>query len=176
MTILRNLMPLVALLALGGCGGSSSSTGNTSAANTTTATPTIAVGTTGKAEGIDFTVTSVSTPKQIGAMGIGPKAEAGETFVVVSYTLKNTAAKAIPFTERPNIRLINGKGQTYAPDLPAGIMAAGMMEDPTGMSTDLNPNVLAKTKAAWKVDKAAFDKAAWKLTVTTDPQLTFALK
>jgi hypothetical protein len=107
---------------------------------------------------------------------VGPKAEASETFVVVSYTLKNTSGKALPFLERPGLSLVDGKGQTYAPDDIAGIMAAGMMNDPSGMSADLNPNVSAKTKAVWKLDKAAFDRATWRLNVATDPQLAFSLK
>ena len=137
----------------------------------------IAVGEPGKATGVDFTVTSISTTSQVGpAMVDGPKAEPGETFVVVGYTLKNTADKPLTFGDRPALSLVDGKGQTYAPDMPATMMAGGMMTDPTGMSSDLNPNISAKTKAAWKVDKAAFDKKTWKVVVGTDPALTFALK
>lgn len=138
--------------------------------------PVIAVGETGKAEGIDLTVTDVAQKSQLGPAGVGPKAEKGETFVVVSYTLKNTADKSLPLMERPMLTLIDATGRTYAADDASSLMAAGMMDDPSGMAADLNPNVSAKTKAAWKVDKAAFKTADWKLVVATDPALTFALK
>ena len=174
----RSIPSLTLLLALSACGGGSGSSAGGN--NVTASSPTsaaIAVGKPGMATGVDFTVTSVSTTSQVGpAMVGGPKAEAGETFVVVSYTLKDTADKPLPFAERPALSLVDGKGQTYAPDMPATMMAGGMMTDPTGMSSDLNPNVSAKTKAAWKVDKTAFDKATWRVVVGTDPALTFALK
>lgn len=156
------------------CDGGSTTTASNETTTETTAP--VALKQTGKAEGVDFTVTAVDTPRQIGPAGVGPKAEAGETFVVISYTIKNTGSKLLPFMDRPGLSLVDAKGQTYAPDDMATPMAGGMMDDPTGISSDLNPNVSAKTKAAWKVDKAAFDKGTWKLVVASDPQLTFALK
>ncbi len=145
-------------------------------ATTEAASPPVALGATGKATGVDFTVTEVTTPKQIGPDGAGPKAETGETFVVVTYTLKNTGSQNLGFLERPALSLVDPAGRTYSPDEIAGPLASATMEDPTGMSSDLNPNVSAKAKAAWKVDVKAFDKAAWRLVVATDPQLTFNLK
>jgi hypothetical protein len=155
------------------CGGTTTTTSDTK--KEAAAAP-IALKQAGKAEGVDVTVTAVDTPKQIGPAGVGPKAGAGETFVVVSYTIKNTGSEQLSFMDRPGLSLVDDKGQTYTPDDMATPMAGGMMEDPTGISSDLNPNVSAKTKAAWKVDKAAFDKGTWKLVVASDPQLTFALK
>jgi len=178
---MKNSMNLSVALALvtclAACGEGSSAGGNTN--DTTTAAPAaqpLPLGQAGVADGLDFTVTGVATPSQIGPAGVGPKAEAGETFVVVSYTIKNTADKPLPLMERPGLELVDSNGQTYAPDDLASPVAAGMMDDPTGMVADLNPNVSAKTKAAWKIDKAAFDKATWKLVLGSDPQLTFALK
>lgn len=157
------------------CGGGTTTASNETKTESAAAAP-IAFKQAGKAEGVDFTVIAVDTPKQIGPAGIGPKAEAGETFVVVSYMIKNTGSKQLSFMDRPGLSLVDAKGQSYAPDDMATPMAGGMMDDPTGTSSDLNPNVSAKTKAAWKVDKAAFDKGSWKLVVASDPQLTFALK
>ena len=166
----------IAMLAFGltACGERN---GTATASNeTAAASAPIALGTTGHAQGVDMTVTDVTTPKQIGMAGMGPKAEATETFVVVAYTIKNTAAKALPLTERPTFSLVDGGGHTYEPDPSGTMMAAGMMKDPSGMASDLNPNVSAKTMVAWKIDKKAFDKAAWKVVAATDPALTFALK
>ena len=160
---------------LSGCGGDGSQPAADQPTAQAEAAP-VALKQIGKAEGIDFTVTDVATPNQIGPAGLGPKAETGETFVVVSYTIKNTADEALALMERPGLSLIDGSGRSYAPDDLATPMAAGMMDDATGMAADLNPNVSAKTKAAWKVDKAAFDRGTWRLVVATDPTLTFALK
>lgn len=159
---------------LAACGGGTMTTNDTKT-ETTTATA-IAFKQAGRADGIAFTVTAVDTPKHIGPAGVGPKAEAGETFVVISYTIKNTGSKQLSFMERPGLSLVDGKGQTYAPDDTANLMAAAMMTDSSGMSADLNPNVSAKTKAAWKLDAAAFDRKVWRLVVGADPLLTFALK
>ena len=168
---------LVFAALLTACGGASDSSANgADAPSKTAAAPSIALGKTGKAEGVDFTVTAVATPNQVGPTGVGAKAEAGETFVVVSYTIKNTSGQALELMNRPAVTLVDPKGQTYAPDEMAAGMSAAMMDDVSGMASDLNPNVSAKTKTAWKVDKAAFDKATWRMTVATDPALTFALK
>ncbi len=139
-------------------------------------TPAIAVGEPGKAGAVQFTVTAVSTTGQIGPAPVGAKAEPGETFVVVSYTIKNVGSATLPFVDRPGVTLVDVKGQSYEPDMSSSMMAAGMMSDTSGMASDLNPNVSAKTKVAWKVDKAAFDKASWTAVTGTDPALTFALK
>lgn len=175
---LRLVLALACAAPLAACGDDATTTASADGAQAAPepAAPPLAYGKTGKATGVDFTVTSVTTPNQIGPSGIGPKVEAGETFVVVSYTLKNTGDATLPLMERPGLSLIDPKGNSYTPDELASPMAAGMMTDMSGMASDLNPNVSAKTKAAWKVDKAAFDPATWRLAVASDPQLTFALK
>lgn len=170
------IIVLSALLSACDSGSSSSDSSTNAAAPSAPAAVSLPVDQTGKADGLDFTVTDVATPNQVGPAGVGLKAETGETFVVVSYTIKNTSGKALPLMERPGLSLIDANGQSYAPDDMAGVMSATTMSDPSGMAADLNPNVSAKSKAAWKIDKAAFDKAAWKLVVNSDPQLTFALK
>ena len=172
---MKNTIALIAAaLSLSACGGSGqTSAGNGAAASETAA---VALGSTGKATGVDITVTDVASPRQIGPAGVGPKAETGETFVVVSYTIKNTAGKPLPLMERPGLTLVDPAGQSYSEDAMASPMAAGLMADASGMAADLNPNVSAKTKAAWKVDAAAFDRRTWRLVADTDPQLAFALK
>lgn len=170
-------LALAILLLVAGCGGTdqSASISNDQPAAASTVAP-IALNKTGKAAGVDFTISKVEMPKQLGPAGVGATAGEGETFIVVSYTLKNTASAPLPFLERPAVRLVDGTGQTYAPDDIASGMSAISMDDPSGLASDLNPNVSAKVKAAWKVDKSAFDKATWKVVVASDPQLTFALK
>jgi hypothetical protein len=131
---------------------------------------------TGKAEGVEFTVTKVDTRSQLGIAAAGMIAEPSETFVVVRYTLKNTGKSPLGFTDRPSISLMDGKGQAYQIDMPAATMATDGLAEMTGMSSDLNPNVSAKSVGAWKVEKTAFDKATWKVQVGGDPEMTFALK
>jgi hypothetical protein len=163
-------MLLVAAL-LAGCDGGTS-TNSVVAADA----PAIALNKVGKASGLEFTVTAAKTTAQIGPAGAGPKAEGGETFVVVDYTLKNTADKPLTYAERPAINLVDGKGQTYAADVVASATAGAIAKDPSGMVSDLNPRVSVRTKAAWKIEKAAFDRKTWKVVVASDPQLTFSLK
>lgn len=136
----------------------------------------IGIGKPGQAGGVAFTVTDVTTPKQIGYVDVGPKAEAGETFVVIAYTLKNISSRPLAPSGRPSLTLIDPNGQSYAPDETASGLAALHMEGTGGFSSDLNPNVSAKNGAAWKLDASAFDLGTWRLAVATDPQLTFALK
>lgn len=169
-----NLIVAAFAVLLSACGETSSN--STDAAPAAAASPRISIGDTGKAAGIEFTVTAVATPSQIGPAGLGPKAEAGETFVVISYTLKNTSEDTLSLMERPGLSLLDANGKAFASDDMASPMAAGMMDDASGMAADLNPNVSAKTKTAWKVDKAAFDRGTWTLAVATDPALTFLLK
>jgi hypothetical protein len=162
---------------LSACGASDPSPGNNTAnAVTQNVAEPVAIGAAGKREGLEFTVTKVETTSLIGPAGIGTTASDGETFVVASYTIKNTADKPLSFLERPRPTLVDGNGQSYSPDEMATGMTAATMTHPSGMASDLNPNVSAKGKMAWKVDKEAFDKGKWQLVLAGDPPLTFALK
>ena len=142
----------------------------------TAETPPVALGQTASSDGVEIAITDVDQTKQLGPSGVGLTAEPSETFVVVSYTLKNTSDKALPFLERPGLALVDETGRTYAPDDIAAAMSAISMDDPTGLSSDLNPNVSAKTKAAWKLDEASFDRATWRLVVSSRPTITLALQ
>ena len=142
----------------------------------TAETPPVALGQTASSDGVEITITDVDQTKQLGPSGVGLTAEASETFVVVSYTLKNNSDEALPFLERPGLALIDGTGRTYAPDDMAAAMSAISMDDPSGISSDLNPNVSAKTKAAWKLDEASFNPATWRLVVSSSPTITLALQ
>ena len=167
---------VAALACLAACGSTPPTQKEASGSSATADTPLIARGEAGRATAIEVTITDVTARLQLGAAPATLKAEAGETYVIVSYTLKNTGTAPLPLMERPSLSLVDGKGQTYSPDQMASMMAAVALDDPSGMAADLNPNVSAKNKAAWKVDKAAFDKATWRLVLASDPQLTFSLK
>jgi len=159
-------------LALSACGETSQSGGNAQSGGESNSAATFAIGKTGTAKGVEYVLTKVEQRTQIGPAGIGPKAEPNETFVVAHYTIKNTSSSPLPALERPGVGLVDGSGQTFALD----DLASGMASDMTGLYEDLNPGVSAKTAAAWKVDKKAFDQATWKFVVQSDPTLTFALK
>ncbi|MDO7833678.1 hypothetical protein Q4610_01340 [Sphingobium sp. HBC34] len=135
----------------------------------------IALGETGKAAGVEITIDTIKTMGQIGPAGIGPKAEPTETFVVVKYRLKNTADKALGIAERPALSLADASGQSYAVDDMVGAMAMDST-DAASFSVDLNPGVATKAVSVWKIAKAGFDKATWKVTANTDPAMTFALQ
>lgn len=162
--------------ALSACGGGFQPSDNTTAAPDEASAPPIAIGTPGLAKGANFTVTAVTTPKQVGPQGVGGKAATGETYVVVDYTIKNTGGSTLAFLEWPKFSLVGPEGQTIAADDMASAMSASTMDDPSGMASDLNPGVSAKARAAWKIDAAGFDKKTWKLELASDPQLTFAMQ
>lgn len=167
---------LAATLLLSACDGGGSSATNTGAMPAAPATSApVALKNAGTAEGLEVTVSKVTTPKQLGPQGVGGKAEAGETYVVVDYDIKNTGKATLPFMEWPKFSLIDANGRTLPADDMMGAMSAATMADSSGMMTDLNPGVSAKARAAWKLG-AGFDKANWKLVLASDPQLTFALR
>ena len=170
---MRTTISAIAVLLLSACGSPS---------NTATTAPDAPakiykMGEMASAKGLDFTVTKAEQRGFLGAAGQGFKAEAGETFVVVNYTLKNTSGEALPLFDRPEVSLKDAGGHSYAKD-DAGSMMAGtmMMKDPSGMSSDLNPGVSAKTAAAWKISKAAYDSGPWTVVIDASPALTFKLK
>lgn len=166
---------IAALLLLSACGEAptSQTTGGEAVAQPE-AKP-IAIGETGKAESVEITIDSVKTMSQVGPAGIGPKAEATETFVVIKYRLKNTGGKALGIAERPVLSLIDATGQSFAADDMVGAMAMDSA-DAASFSLDLNPGVSTKAVLVWKIAKAGFDKATWKVIANTDPALTFALQ
>ena len=169
---MRTIISATALLLLSACGSPS----DTSTTAPAAPAKTYKLGETASAKGLDFTVTKVEQRGFLGAAGQGFKAEAGETFVVVYYSLKNTSGEALTLGERPDISLTDAAGHNYIKDDSGSMMAGGMMNDPSGMASDLNPGVAAKTAAAWKVFKAAYGTGQWNLVVDTSPTLTFKLK
>ncbi len=168
---MRTIISATALLLLSACGSSSDTTTPAAAA-----TKIYKLGETASAKGLDFTVTKVDQRSLLGAGGEGFKAEPGETFVVVYYTLKNTAGEALTLMDRPSISLTDATGHSFIKDDAGSMMEGGMMKDPSGMASDLNPGVAAKTAAAWKVSKAAYESGQWNIVVDTNPTLTFKLK
>ncbi|WP_411341324.1 DUF4352 domain-containing protein [Sphingopyxis sp. J-6] len=138
--------------------------------------PLVALGQTGSKDGVELTITDVATPTQVGSTGHGEKAELGETFVVVRYTMKNVGSKPLTFMDRPGLTLLDAGGNGYAVDNAASITATFMTEGLSGEASDLNPNVSAKAIEVWKVDKAAFDRATWKVRLDTPSKPLFALQ
>ncbi len=169
---MRLLISAFAVLLLSACGSPS----NTSATVAgTDAAPSLAVGKTGQASGVEITVTSVKQTNQVTAPSLVPLAGTDETYVLVKYTIKNTGKTPMELLNRPAIDLLDAKGQVYAKDEMA-TGATGAMQNAQGMVNDINPGVSAKTLAVWKVAKQGFDMGTWKIVVQTDPALEFKLK
>lgn len=165
--IIRILMPSVlagASLLVSGCGPTGGSSSNMSA-SIVDAVP-IAFGKSGEVSDVTFTVKSVEQRARIGAAGYGSKVEAGETFVVVRYAIKNVGKEPLSGFNKPGLEMVDGAGQAYAEDTQAGIMASALNDDLLQSSGDLNPGVSAKGTAVWKVAKSSFDKKAWRVKVT----------
>lgn len=165
---------LAALLLLSACGEAPTSQATGGEAVAQPEAKPIAIGETGKADGVEITIDNVKTTNQVGPAGVGPKAEPTETFVVVKYRLKNTADKPLGIAERPTLSLTDADGQGFASDDMIGAMAMDSA-DATSFTVDLNPGVSTKVVSVWKIAKTGFDKASWRLVVNTDPVLTFAL-
>lgn len=166
---------LAIAVVLSGC-DAPSGTGNETTTTSTAASAPVALGKVGKANGIELTVTKIEQRSQIGASVAALKAAPSEIYVVARYTIKNVGSEPLAFTARPELSLVDAKGQDYSVDLPAAAMAGNSLEELTDGVADLNPNTSAKGVAVWKVEKAAFDKGTWKLGLSSDPQITFALK
>ena len=136
----------------------------------------VRLGQPGRAGSVQLTVTDITTPTRL-TSGTGLTTEPGETFVVVSFKLKNVGDAPLLDNDRPAITLRDAQGRAYEPDGSATrSVAIWGMADPSGYSADLNPNVSAKTKLAWKLDKAAFDLGTWHLSVASAPRVAFALR
>lgn len=171
---MSKLYLLAALLMVSACGEPTQTNGG-QATTQADVTP-IALGETGNANGVDITITSAKAVSQLGPAGGGPKAEAGEVFVVVRYTLKNTSSKPLGMMEKPGLTLVDGEGNSYTSDDTLGAMDLATSSDAANVSLEINPGTSTKWAGGWKVAKAGFDKATWKVVANTDPALTFALK
>lgn len=167
----KALAALTIPLLLAGCGESANTDGN-SVVQKAEAAP-LSLGSTGKANGLDFTLTKVEQLAQIGREG-GPTAGPTEVYVVARFNFKNTSTKTLGMFDQPAVTLVDGQGQTYAKDDVASITVALMGEGNAG-TDDLNPGVSGQSAIAWKVDKKAFDRSKWRIVVATDPVITFAL-
>ncbi len=170
---IKQWMSLAIAAALAACGSSSSIEGTEENTAATEKAPLqrVALGKPGKAAGLELTVKSVSLTNQIGTKGFGPAAGAGETFVVVRYNIKNVGTKPIEGSDLPVVELLDSKDTVFAEDTDAAILAAAL-DNSLQTSNTANPNVTVKLVAVWKVDKAAFDKATWRLKVSFDRTLS----
>ena len=144
-----------------------------------------------EAEGFEVTVNAVEQRSQIGIEGLGPAAGAGETFIVVRYSLKNLGKKPVSSWDFPTVDLMDSSSQVYAGDSEASALESALSEDITG-SSDLNPNITAKLVSVWKIHKASFDESTWRMKISfgsaiadaitwpldsnSPPPLIFALK
>ena len=156
---------------LAGCGENPAG-GGTSVQRTERDLPTVAFGQPAKGSNLQIKIGSVEERSKVGVYGMGPKLSPGETFVVIRYTLKNISAKPIERANQPDVELIDAKGQDYARDTESEVMEAIKNGDNSGT---LNPNITSKQTAVWRVDKASFSKATWRLKVPLDATLDAAL-
>lgn len=189
-------LPLLALSLTACGGGDNADDSNTTSDVVETDSAPIPLGKPGAGPGVTVTISSVKEQNHIGSEGYGPKAAAGETFVVVRYAIENTGIKPLSSVDRPSITLVDGAGQSYAEDDQAGVLEAALNNDIQDSTSDLNPKVTGKATAVWKLNKASFDRATWRLKASFDglsaslgklakwplddktatPPLTFALK
>ena len=172
---MKKLLFAAALALLSGCDQpSNQSTGGQ--ATTEAASKPLAVGDTGKAEGMEITLTSAEATRKIGPAQGGIRAEPGETFVVANYTLKNVSDKPLGLFDRPTFTLIDDKGNSYVVDEGVGAIAGLVTAGNSMPSIDLNPGTSTKLSAAWKIAQKGFDPKTWKIEVSTDPKLTFSIE
>jgi hypothetical protein len=162
---MRITLAALALLALSGCGSDMPVIEASEASTSESSLPVIALGESGHGKNVEVTVNSVEQRSEVGVYGMGPKLNAGETFVVVRYTLKNTGKEPLDTINQPNVELIDGDDQSYAKDREGEMVEAIKNQDNTGA---LNPKVSSKQTAVWRLDKASFDRATWRLKVPLD--------
>ena len=166
MRTIKLALSVLALLPLSACGTSET---------TASAAPALAIGQTGKANGIEIAVTSVKSTNQVAEPPAVALAGPDETYVVVKYTIKNTGSTPLELMSRPTVDLLDANGQVFAKDdIATGVI--GAMLDAQGMVNDINPGLTVKTAAVWKVAKQGFDPSTWKVVVRTDPALEFKVK
>ena len=166
MRTIKLALSVLALLPLSACG---------TPATTAPAAPALAIGETGKANGIEIALTSVKSTNQVAEPPAVALAGPDETYVVVKYTIKNTGSMPLEVMNRPAIDLLDANGQVFAKDdIATGV--TGAVLDAQGMVNDTNPGLTVKTAAVWKVAKQGFDPSTWKVVVRTDPALEFKLK
>lgn len=139
-------------------------------------TPAIALGQTGGKDGVELTLTDVNTASLIGSVDHGSEAGPAEIFVIVNYTMKNVGPTPLQYLDRPDLTLLDAAGNNYASDDSALFDARNRREKPITEWSDLNTSVSAKNLQVWKVEKATFDRATWKVRLDTPSQALFALK
>ncbi|WP_374414899.1 hypothetical protein [Novosphingobium colocasiae] len=163
---MRTFIAAAALLALAGCGGSEEAA--------SPSTPTMAAQ-TATAEGVEVTLTSVEESNNVLDPGIFPEAGPDATYIIARYSLKNTSTKPLGFIDRPELDLVDAKGQALAKDI-ATSAAVSSNIDASGAASDTNPGMTTELGAVWKVAKKDYDPSTWKIVVRTKPEHQFNLK
>lgn len=169
----RAVLAFALPLSLAACGDSSPpSHEEVPAAPTERDLPVVPLGKSAQSQNFEIKIDSVEDRSKVGVLDMGPKLSPGETFVVVRYTIKNIGRTPLDRGNQPDVKLIDGDFVEYAEDREAGMMEAIKNEDDTGT---LNRNVTGKRTAVWRLEKASFDKAAWRIKVPLDTTTDAAL-
>lgn len=170
-TPLRAMFALACMSPLAGCG--SDQAPSETASSVPDAPVLVPRGKVISAGGFEVGLTSIKKKAQIGAEGIGPRAGAGETFVVARYTVGNVGSEPVDSVDFPKFELIDGDGQVYAEDGQATMLESMLGDAHTGA---LNPGVSARLISVWKVRTSSFDPTAWRLKVSFDQGLSAMAK
>lgn len=154
-----------ASLILVSCGDVGSETATMGEPHSTPAKPTFSIGDPVNFDAFEIVVKKVEEEQQVGSEFIRESAADGGTYVVVSYTVKNTGKKPIGMFDGPSLQLVDESGTTYDPDIAASAAFASGADLNSKTLSDLNPGITVKDADVWEVSASDFDRATWRIIV-----------
>jgi Domain of unknown function (DUF4352) len=170
-------MLLLTAIFLAACDGSNAPTNRNSPSESgekSEAIPPNVIGETVAMKELEFTLTSIREAKKVTASSLADSAGPGEVFVVAKFSFKNTGAKPVEPMYLPTVDLVDGKGTVYSSDIANSAFA---QDEGGGTGLDgVNPGIVYKDAAAWRLAEGSFDTATWKIIVRASPELEFKLK
>lgn len=171
--ILTTILALILIgVVSGGSGGSSSSTSSTSGtkveASTKPAQVTYKAGETFSTGKMDFTLTSIESVNSVGSQYYNEKASEGAILVVVLYKYKNTSDKPLASYTQPTVKLVDGSGTEYDPDLGKTSTYKVQAKIDEKFLSDLNPGITVNAAEVFEVSKEGYSQGKWQVKVKAD--------
>ena len=135
----------------------------------------VAFGRTGRIDGLEIMLTSVSADKRPERSPYVQKLPPGEVYVSVRYRTRNVSGQAVTGRDRPTVVLRDGADRPYLIDHGVSVDASDSRVEDAG-DADINPEITVDSLGVWRVKASAFDRATWTVSFGDGQPVTFALK
>ena len=126
------------------------------------------IGDTVTTELYDFTITKVTTKKEVGSKYFSKTPSEGGIYVCIEFEYKNISDARISMWEEPSINLIDKNNNKYSKDISASSYYATEYDIDSKILSDLNPGIKVKDADVYEISEESWNNGGWTIKVDAD--------